>query len=78
MYVIVNVKTGKFVCGTDFRKYPYRQFTSEDQMLTFPDIESADVEYCRRMCGKNYKIARLEKPKISYYVTRGCEHDNFN
>lgn len=52
MYAIQNIKTGKFVYGTD-RRYPkpgkkYNQRTSKDQMLTYADYYEAAGDFRHR------------------------------
>lgn len=64
MYAIQNIKTGKFVYGTDRRYNPWRQRTSEDRMLTFYDKYSAGVAFLGRKCGKDYKIVILSNPEV--------------
>ncbi|MBO7211079.1 MAG: hypothetical protein J6V44_08805 [Methanobrevibacter sp.] len=76
-YAIQNRKTGKFVDGTDFRRYPYTQITSYDRFLTFDNIEDAKYTMLHRMCGKNYKIVRLVfHPEELTGVWENCYYDN--
>lgn len=70
MYAIQNVKTGKFVYGTDFRCWPRRQRTSCDQMLTFSDLYTAQIEADHRRCGKDYKVVELKPIKIKRIFER--------
>lgn len=70
MYAIQNIKTGKFVYGTDYR-YPKRnQRTSHDQMLTYADYESAKSDFIRRGCGKDYRIVVLKTIKVKRVIER--------
>ena len=43
MYAIMNIKTGKFVYGTNYNYVPHRQCTSKNQMLTYPTLEEAEL-----------------------------------
>ncbi len=62
MYAIRNKRTWEWVYGTDFRRSPHTQRTSEDKALIFETREDAEIEYKHRMCGKTYEIiaVRLE------------------
>ena len=62
MWAIRNKRTRKWLYGTDFRRYPYTQRTSEDKAMTFDEYEDACFEFNRRMCGKSYEVVpvRLE------------------
>lgn len=64
MYAIQNIKTGKFVYGTDFRYNPYHQRTSKDQMLTFATATDALNAYKRRCCGRDYRIVVLKTVEV--------------
>lgn len=64
MFTIINVKTGEFVYGTDYRYHPPHQRTSNCQMLTYPSEESARLDFLCRKCGKDYKIACLQTVTI--------------
>ena len=64
MYAIRNRKTGKWVCGTDFRTYPFRQRTSEDNVLIFETDEIARIEFRRRMCGTAYEVVQVKVEAI--------------
>ena len=59
MYAIRNRKTLKWVCGTDFRTYPFRQRTSDENVLIFETQEQARIEFKRRMCGTAYEIVAV-------------------
>ena len=68
MYAIQNVKTGQWVYGTDFR-YPIpHQRTSKDQMMTWEDEDAVKLEFSRRKCGKDYKIAVLKTVEVKRYL----------
>ena len=62
MYAIRNKRTKKWVYGTDFRRWPHTQFTSEEQALLWDDYEAAAYEFKHRQCGKSYEVVpvRLE------------------
>lgn len=72
MYAIQNIKTGKFVYGTDYR-YPkpnkkFNQRTSHNQMLTYAYYESAKNDFRRRGCGKNYRIVVLKAIEVKRVI----------
>ena len=68
MYAIMNIKTGKFVYGTDFRRYrnirTYNQRTSKNKMLTFADQEEAEHAFKIRGCGNDYRIVVLKTIEV--------------
>ena len=64
MYAIQNVKTGEFVYGTDYRYSPHRQRTSKNQMVTFMDLVSCQLDFLHRRRGKNYKIVVLKTIEV--------------
>ena len=64
MYAIQNIKTGKFVYGTDYRYPKPRQRTNHNQMLTYADYESANCDFRTRRCGKGYRIVEVEVRKV--------------
>ena len=68
MYAIQNVKTGKFVYGTDYRYSPRRQRTSFNRMLTYEDLEDAQSDFLQRQCGKDYKIAVLKTVEVKRLI----------
>lgn len=72
MYAIQNIKTGKFVYGTDYRYCrpgeKYNQFTSENLMLTFEDYYSAAEAFRRRGCGKDYRIVVLKTVEVKRII----------
>lgn len=68
MYAIQNIKTGKFVYGTDYR-YPhpgkkFNQLTSKNKMLTYEDYYEAAEDFRHRGCGKNYRIVVLKTVEV--------------
>lgn len=70
LYVIQNIKTGEFVCGTYFSYDPdeNRQRTSLDQMLTFDRLRNAKIEFDRRTCGADYRIVRVKTPEVERVI----------
>ncbi len=59
MYAIRNKRTGKWVCGTDYRYSPRRQRTSHSQALTYEDRELAELDFRYRKCSKEYQIVKV-------------------
>lgn len=55
-FAIKNIKTGKFVFGTDYRYFPPRQRTSTDKMLLYDSREDAEIDFIHRRCNKNYCV----------------------
>lgn len=74
MYAIMNIKTGKFVYGTDFTRHrntrTYNQFTSKNKMLTYADIEEAELAFKLRGCGKDYRIVVLKTIEVKRIIER--------
>lgn len=68
MYAIVNVKTGKFVYGTDYCFGKPKQRTSKNRMFTRDDLFGIQSEYLTRKCGENYKIALLKPVEIERLI----------
>lgn len=68
MYAIINVKTGKFVFGTDYRYHPCRQRTSKNCMLTYDSLYAVQTDFMSRKCGKDYKIAVLKSPELKRLI----------
>lgn len=65
MYAIQNIKTGKFLYGTDYRYRPPHQRTSNTKMLTYCSIVEATHDFwVKRECGKDYRIVELEPVKV--------------
>lgn len=64
MYAIQNIKTKKFVYGTDSRYFPRRQRTSRKQMITYASAWQAQVDYKARHCGKDYRIVLLKEVEV--------------
>ena len=75
MFAIQNIKTGKFLYGTDYRYRPPHQRTSKTKMLTYSSIaEAAHDFWVKRKCGKDYRIVVLKsvevKRVIDYYESK--------
>jgi len=68
MFVIQNIKTKKFVSGSDRRYDPPHQITSNSEALTFEDWQDAKHAFTIRRCNQNYKIVEAEikvkEPKL--------------
>lgn len=82
MYTIMNIKTGKFVYGTDFRKGPkpennkiYNQRTSKNKMLTFATIEEVEQAFKMRGCGNDYRIVVLKTIEVKRIIERTNKND---
>lgn len=77
MYAIQNIKTGKFVYGTDYRYYPHHQKTSHNRVLTWDDLRSAKVEFKCRKCGKDYRIVVLKTVEVKRVIDfdQGDDYD---
>lgn len=75
MYAIQNIKTGKFLYGTDYRYRPPHQRTSNTKMLTYSSIAEAALPLNPKVvCGKDYRIVVLKsvevKRVINYYESK--------
>lgn len=64
MWAIRNIKTGKWVYGTDYRYHPFRQRTSRNKMLTYETEEDARFDFKHRCCGKSYRIVCLKTIEV--------------
>lgn len=64
MYAIQNIKTGKFLYGTNFGYGHNNQRTSFEQMLTFGDYDSAECAFLHRQCSRDYRIVELEPVRV--------------
>lgn len=65
MYAIINIRTKKWLCGTNYGTNGYylvhpRQFTSSDKMLTYSTPGEADHDMIMRKCGKDYRIVEIQ------------------
>lgn len=68
MYAIQNIKTGKFVYGTDYRYYPRHQRTSHNRLLTYDTLAQAKSDYLHRQCGKDYRIVVLKTVQVKRQI----------
>ena len=69
MFAIQNIKTGKFLYGTDYRYYPPRQRTSKMKMLTYSSAAEATHDFwVKRRCGKDYRIVVLKSVEIERVI----------
>lgn len=73
----MNIKTGKFVYGTDYRKgtnaknnRTFNQRTSKNKMLTFADKEEAEQAFKVRGCGNDYRIVVLKTIEVKRIIER--------
>lgn len=64
MYAIQNMKTGKFLYGTDYRYNPRHQRTSFEKMKTYDEYFFAECDFLSRGCGKDYRIVELEPVRV--------------
>ena len=60
MYVIMNIKTGEYVWGTDFNYSPYRQRISDSCAIIFETEEDVRREFKRRQCDKDYRMCKVK------------------
>ncbi|GKQ42933.1 hypothetical protein RD055328_08560 [Companilactobacillus sp. RD055328] len=64
MYAIKNIRTGKWLYGTNFRRIPYWQMTSFEMALTEERLSEIKYQFTRRRCGKNYKIVKVKLSEV--------------
>ena len=76
MYAIQNIKTGKFVYGTDYRYSPRQQRTSLNQMLTYDSLCYAQCNFLHRGCGKDYKIVELKTIEVKRIIEPPKSYDD--
>lgn len=78
MYAIQNIKTGKFVYGTDYRYgrlgEKHNQRTSKNKMLTYDDYYLAAEDFRHRGCGKDYRIVVLKTVEVKR-VIKGSDEE---
>lgn len=79
MYAIMNIKTGKFVYGTDYTRHrntrTYNQRTSKNKMLTYADLEEAKLAFKIRGCGNDYRIVVLKTIEVKRILEKGGENE---
>lgn len=69
MFAIQNVKTGKFMYGTDFRYGgPHHQRTSHNEMRTYSNLAQAKYDFIHRQCGKDYRIVVLKTVAVKRVI----------
>lgn len=72
MYAIQNIKSKKFVFGTDYRYFnkagKHSQRTSRNKMLTYDDFYSAAMDFRMRKCGRDYRIVVLKKVEVKRVI----------
>lgn len=73
MFAIQNIKTGKFVFGTDYRYYPPHQRTSFNQAVTYGMLAQAKSDFMHRGCGKDYRIVVLKTIEIKRIIDFDCD-----
>ena len=79
MYAIMNIKTAKFVYGTDYRYgrpgKKFNQRTSKNKMLTFANLEEAELAFKMRGCGNDYRIVVLKTIEVKRILEKGKENE---
>lgn len=68
MFAIQNIKTGKFVYGTDYRYFPPHQRTSRNQDLTYDALAYAKSDFTHRQCGKQYRVVCLKTIEVKRVI----------
>lgn len=63
-YAIKNLKTGKFMWGTDYRYNPPHQRTSDKTAMLYPSYSSAALDFGLRRCGKHYDVVPVTVNEI--------------
>lgn len=75
MYAIQHIRTGRFVCGTDYRYSPPHQRVSDKQMLTYDLLAYAKSDFNRRSCSPRYfRIVRLMPVKVAQVIYLDSEN----
>jgi hypothetical protein len=66
MWAIRNNRTKKWLYGTNFdRNGRPQQRTSSERVMTWDEYSSAEIEYQRRKCGKDYKIVPVKIEEVN-------------
>lgn len=68
MFAIQNIKTGKFVMGTDYRYNPPHQRTSFNQAITYGMLAQVKSDFMHRRCGKDYRIVVLKRVEVKRVI----------
>jgi hypothetical protein len=76
MFAIMNIKTGKFVYGTNYNYVPPRQRTSKNKMLTYADLEEVEQAFKNRGCGNDYRIVVLKTIEVKRIIERNNKKNN--
>lgn len=59
MFVIKNMKTGKYLWGTDYRYPRPHQRTSKERLIGWDTEKEAEWNLVSRQCGKDYKVVEI-------------------
>lgn len=73
MFAIQNIKTGKFVYGTDYRYSPPHQRTSFNQYFVYCSLADAKIDFKVRKCCKDYRVVSLEPARIMQIIAFDTE-----
>ena len=63
-----DIKTGKFVYGTDYRYFPRHQRTSRTQMRTYNCLNHARADFISCGCGNDYRIVCLKSVEVERVI----------
>lgn len=69
MFAIMNKRTKKFVCSTDYKGDKPKQILSKDEAKTYLTYRDAKKDFKRRRCSKDYAICELESPIFKNWAT---------
>ncbi len=74
MFAIQNIKTGKFVFGTDYRYSLPHQRTSHFCMLAYDSLAYAKLNFISRKCSSRYyRIVVLKPVEVDRIIDFNCE-----
>lgn len=74
MFAIQNIKTGKFVYGTDYRYFPPHQRTSRNQALTYDSLARAKAAFRSRRCNNDYRVVPLKTVEVEQVIDFDIEN----
>lgn len=74
MFAIQNIKTGKFVTGTDYSYQPPHQITEFNQALTYNTLARAKSDFIDRRCGRNYRVVCIKPIEVRSVIDFDCDH----
>lgn len=74
MYAILNIKTSKFLYGTDYRYFPPHQRTSRNQALTYDSLARAKADFRGRRCEKDYWVVCLRTIDVKRIIDFDTEN----